>query len=108
MVVTTIGAKSGIPRRLPLFSFLDGEKFILIGSSFGRKHNPGWYYNLRANPNCQLEYEGVEKNYLAREAEGEERDTYWQQAIDSYVGYKNYAEWANHRKIPVMVLEESD
>ncbi len=108
VVITTTGAKSGISRRLPLFSFLDGNKFILIGSSFGRKNNPGWYYNLLANPNCQLEHEGVEKSYLARKAAGEEREKYWQQAVDAYIGYKNYAVWAKHRRIPVMILEETN
>jgi deazaflavin-dependent oxidoreductase (nitroreductase family) len=105
VVVTTTGAKSGMPRRLPLFCIQDGENFILIASSFGRKNHPGWYYNLVANPTCQVMFEGEDMGYMAREAEGEEREKYWQQAVDTYVGYKNYADWAKHRRIPVMVLE---
>ena len=39
----TIGAKTNQPRTMPLVGVFDGEKIALIASSFGRKHNPGWY-----------------------------------------------------------------
>src|SRR5262245_12002756 len=48
--LTTIGAKTGQPRTMPLVALLDGEKIALIASNFGRKYNPGWYYNLKKNP----------------------------------------------------------
>lgn len=105
VVLTTIGAKSGLKRRLPLFSLIDEEKFILIASSFGREKNPGWYYNLLAHPQANLVYKGKSGEYLAREAKGEERDCYWQQATQLYQGYSHYAQWASHRKIPVIILE---
>ena len=56
--ITTIGAKSGEPRTMPLVSLFDGEKIALIGSNFGRQHNPGWYYNLKANPQCTVQVNG--------------------------------------------------
>ena len=34
--LTTIGAKSGLPRTLPLAGFPDGDKFVLIASNYGR------------------------------------------------------------------------
>ena len=105
VVLSTTGAKSGLMRRSPLFSLIDEERFILIASSFGRKNNPGWYYNLLANPQASLVYKGKSGEYLAREAEGEERERYWHEAIQQYPGYRNYAQWASHRRIPVIVLE---
>src|SRR5215212_5688618 len=45
--LTTIGAKPGQARSIPLTALLDGEKMALIASSFGREHNPAWYYNLK-------------------------------------------------------------
>jgi deazaflavin-dependent oxidoreductase (nitroreductase family) len=50
VTVTTIGAKSGQPRSLPLVALPDGEHVILIASNYGQKHHPAWYYNLRAHP----------------------------------------------------------
>jgi deazaflavin-dependent oxidoreductase (nitroreductase family) len=103
--LTTMGAKSGQPRTMPLVCLFDGERVALIGSNFGRKPNPGWYYNLKANPACTVQYNGRTGQYIARQAEGEERERYWQMAVSYYGGYALYKKRASHRVIPVMVLE---
>ena len=103
--ITTIGAKSGEPRTMPLVSLFDGEKIALIGSNFGRQHNPGWYYNLKANPQCTVQVNGREQKFIARQTEGEERERYWQMAVSYYKGYDLYKVRAAHRQIPVIILE---
>lgn len=103
--LTTIGAKSGQPRTMPLVSLFDDRKIALIGSNFGQKNNPGWYYNLKANPKCTVRFGGQTHEYVARQVEGEEREKYWQMAVSYYRGYTLYEERASHRVIPVMVLE---
>ena len=101
----TIGAKTKKPRTLPLLALFDNKKVILIASSFGREHNPGWYYNLKANPYCHVSFKRKSGEYVAREAEGEEHERYFHRAVSQYVGYQKYKERAAHRHIPVMVLE---
>ena len=103
--ITTIGAKSGEPRTMPLVSLIDGEKIALIGSNFGQKNNPGWYYNLKAHPQCTVNLNGQAGEYIARETQGEEREKYWQIAVSVYGGYALYKIRAAHRQIPVMILE---
>ncbi|MBC7879057.1 MAG: nitroreductase family deazaflavin-dependent oxidoreductase [Anaerolineales bacterium] len=103
--VTTIGAKTGEPRAMPLVSLFDGEKIALIASNFGQKHNPGWYYNLKAHPQCTVQIEGLPSIYIARQAEGDEREKYWDMAVSYYKGYELYKVRASHRQIPVMILE---
>jgi deazaflavin-dependent oxidoreductase (nitroreductase family) len=103
--LTTIGAKSGLPRQSVLVGLQDGEKIALIASNFGRAHHPGWYYNLKANPECKVLWNGRSGTYIAREAEGEEREKYWQLALSYYTGYEKYKSRAAHRHIPVMVME---
>src|SRR5512143_1195888 len=73
VAVTTIGAKSGQPRTLPLVAIPDGENVILIASNFGQQQHPAWYYNLQAHPEVRLTYEGKTVTYLARETDGDER-----------------------------------
>ena len=102
--LTTIGAKTHQPRAMPLLGSFDGNKIALIASSFGSRHNPGWYYNLKKNPECEVQYTGHSKSYVAREAEGCEREKYWQLAPSYYGGYETYKARAG-RKIPVIVLE---
>lgn len=103
--LTTIGAKSKQPRTLPLMGMFDQDKIALVASSFGRPHNPGWYYNLKAHPECEVQINGHAKPYVARETSGEEYERYWQTAVGFYAGYDKYKQRAAHRHIPVVVLE---
>src|SRR5574341_778988 len=56
--LTTIGARTSQPSTMPLVGVIDDEKIALIASSFGREHNPGWYYNLKAHPECEALFRG--------------------------------------------------
>ena len=103
--LTTTGAKTGQPRPLPLIGLVDGDKIALIASSFGREHNPAWYYNLKAHPECSAQWDGKTGTFVAREVEGDEYQKHWQQGVSIYVGYEKYKERAAHRHIPIMVLE---
>jgi len=104
--VTTLGAKTGLPRVILLVGVVDRDNSIaLIGSNFGRFHTPGWYYNLKAHPECEVLFNGRSGKYIARETDGDEYDHYWKMALSYYEGYNKYKERAAHRHIPVMVLE---
>ena|SRR6266498_3541629 len=103
--LTTLGAKTNQPRTMPLIALLDGEKIALIASNFGREHNPAWYYNLKAHPQCEVQWNERTGIYIAREVGGEEYEEYWRLGISSYAGYEKYKERAAHRHIPVMLLE---
>lgn len=104
VVLTATGAKSGLPRSLPLAALQDGSRLVLIASSFGKAHNPAWYHNLKANPQAAVQIHGVEYSCTARQAEGAERARYWQQAVEMYAGFAHYAHKAN-REIPVIILK---
>jgi deazaflavin-dependent oxidoreductase (nitroreductase family) len=103
--LTTTGAKTGKQRILPLTGLPDGEKYALIASNFGRKRNPAWYYNLKANPECVVTKNGHTGVYVAREADAQENEHYYAMAVSYYIGFAAYRQRASHRKIPVMVLE---
>jgi deazaflavin-dependent oxidoreductase (nitroreductase family) len=106
VMLTTTGAKSGLPRTVPLLAFPDGDKVVLIASSFGNSKHPAWYLNLRANPQATLAFHGQPaRPYVAREASGAERDACWQRAAAAYPGYDSYEKRAEGREIPVLVLE---
>jgi deazaflavin-dependent oxidoreductase (nitroreductase family) len=103
--VTTIGAKSNQPRTMPLIGIVDNERIVIVASSFGREHNPGWYYNLKAHPECDVLFRSGSGKYMAHEVEGDEYERYWQMALTYYAGYEKYKKRAAHRHIPIMVLE---
>ena len=105
LILTTTGAKSGLSRSVPLVGIQNGERIGLIASNWGGRSNPGWFYNLMANPKATVKVGGEENLFLAAEAVGEEYARFWQMALDVYPGYADYKQRAAHRKIHIMVLE---
>ena len=104
LTLTTVGAKSGQPRSVPLIGIPDGDAFILIASNWGKATHPAWYHNIMANPAVIIQINGRSAPYTARELTGSERERCWKLAIATYVGYTHYVERAGSRQIPVIQL----
>jgi len=105
IMLTTVGAKSGLTRRVPLLAVFDADKVILIATNWGQAKYPAWYHNMKANPVVQLSFDDIEREYVAQEVEsGNKYDHYWHQAVMMYLGYKKYKERISGRRIPIMVL----
>jgi deazaflavin-dependent oxidoreductase (nitroreductase family) len=104
-LLETVGAKSGQVRKTPLLYLLDGDRLVLIGSKAGSPRHPAWVHNLRVNPRAKVLAPKRTGDYVAHEAEGEERERLWKEAVDYYAGYDTYQERAGNRRIPVVVLE---
>jgi deazaflavin-dependent oxidoreductase (nitroreductase family) len=84
---------------------VDGERLVIFPTNFGGQQSPGWLYNLRANPQVTVTYQGVERFYRAREASGSEQEAYWKLGESFYPGYAAYRRRVRGRHIPVVVLE---
>ena len=108
VMLTTTGAKSGRQSTLPLVALPEDERLVVIASNYGQHRNPAWYYNLRANPRATVCFEGVTRNVVARELEGEERDRHYERGITIYPGWRQYRKRAAHRRIPVLELSPVD
>src|SRR5215212_10856537 len=87
IMLTSIGAKSGKLRTVPVIGLGDGDKVVVIASNYGQTHHPAWYHNLRAHPEATLELPGRADTYLAREATPAEREAYWHRASALYIGF---------------------
>ena len=110
--VTMIGRKSGLPRTSTLFPIYDPqqpERFAIIASNFGQKKYPAWSFNIRANPDVQVNIGGNEQPYRARELalDSEEYNYFWDLAVKTYFGYAEYKEAISNRTIPIFVLERT-
>ena len=104
VTLTTIGAKSGQSRTVPLVAIPDGDQIVLIASNFGQTHHPAWYLNLRANAQATVTQHGITQAYVAHEADGAAYDDYWQRAVTLYAGYAAYKERTGGRRMPILVL----
>jgi deazaflavin-dependent oxidoreductase (nitroreductase family) len=108
MLLTTIGAKTGRRRTLPLLYVVDGDSLILIASNYGRPGNPSWYRNLQANPRVEVLAGRRSGIYTASEiADSAERDDAWGKALDVYAGYADYEVRAGNRIIPLIRLRRT-
>ena len=105
IMMTTTGARTGQPRTLPVLALPDGDHLLLIASNFGRPTNPGWYYNLRADPSVLISWKGSWVEMRARELMGEERQRYLERSLEAYPWWAAYHRRAAPRKIPVIMLE---
>jgi deazaflavin-dependent oxidoreductase (nitroreductase family) len=105
IMLTTIGAKTGQRRTVPLLGLLDGERVVVIASNFGQRHHPAWYQNLRAYPRASVTIDGVTHEVEAQEITGEERERYFRRAIEMYPPFVHYRQWADDRRIPVIKLD---
>ena len=107
VMVTSTGAKSGLPRTIPLIAIPhpDHENTIcLIASNWGQQKYPAWYYNLKANPQATIEYQGAMYTCRVYEADGDEYQKIWDEATKFYIGYTQYRKCVVERHIPIMVL----
>jgi deazaflavin-dependent oxidoreductase (nitroreductase family) len=104
LLLTHRGARSGEQRSTPLVYGTDGGDIVLIGSKAGSDRHPAWYHNLRAHPRVQVLAPKRSGDYVAREAEGAERERLWAKMVDLYAGYDTYQTRAGSRRIPVIVL----
>ena len=50
VLLTTTGARSGLPRTSPVTYTTDGDRWVLIASKAGSGHQPPCCHNLLANP----------------------------------------------------------
>lgn len=83
----TTGAKSGQPREVQVTYIHDGRDPIAIASNYGGPKHPQWYYNLIANPECQLGGE----HFLATEiTEPAEYSRVYALAEQVYGGWSDY------------------
>jgi F420H(2)-dependent quinone reductase len=104
LLLDHVGAKSGAKRTSPLVYVRDGEDVVLVASKGGYPKNPGWFYNLKANPDTEVQVGSQHRPVHARIANPEERKRLWPMALKTYGGYADYQK-RTEREIPLVILE---
>ena len=54
LLLHTVGAKTGKARTTSLSYARDGDNYLVVASKSGDPRSPGWYHNLKANPNVEI------------------------------------------------------
>jgi F420H(2)-dependent quinone reductase len=103
LLLDHVGAKSGAKRTSPLVYIRDGEDVVLVASKGGYPKNPGWFYNLKANPDTEVQIGSERRQVHAHVADPEERKRLWPMALKTYGGYADYQK-RTEREIPLVIL----
>ncbi|WP_336206847.1 nitroreductase family deazaflavin-dependent oxidoreductase [Nonomuraea sp. LPB2021202275-12-8] len=105
LVLTYQGRKSGKLYRTGLFFGEDDGRYILVASGSAITHtHPGWYLNVVANPEVQVQILAERFTARAYTATGGERARLWTLMTGLAPVYDTY-EARTRRIIPVVVLE---
>jgi deazaflavin-dependent oxidoreductase (nitroreductase family) len=104
---TSIGARSGKVRKTPLMRVEHDGEYAVVASQGGAPKHPVWYFNLVADPHVELQDGPVKRDYEAREAQGAEREEWWQRAVAAWPDYAGY-QTKTTRVIPVFVLTPTE
>jgi deazaflavin-dependent oxidoreductase (nitroreductase family) len=103
IVLTSVGARTGLLRKTALMRVEHDGEYAIVGSLGGAPKNPVWVHNIRKNPHVELQDGAVKQDYTVREVSGEEREVWWERSVAAYPPYAEY-QMKTERLIPVFVL----
>ena len=104
LLLTTTGRKSGEKFIFPLFYGTEAGSYFVIASKGGAPEHPGWYKNVLANPDVEVQVGTTKLHARARTTMGEERNRLWKKALEFWPPYADY-QLKTEREIPVIVLD---
>jgi deazaflavin-dependent oxidoreductase (nitroreductase family) len=103
IVLTTIGATSGLNRTILLGHLEINGESVVVASAMGAPKHPAWYHNIRKNPMVTVETGTETYPAIAAIPPGEERDKLFEKVIAEAPGFADY-QAKTTREIPVVVL----
>ena len=107
IIVTHRGRKTGAVRKTPLMMGMDGDSYILVASMGGAPKHPGWYHNLKEQPDVEIRDKAEVHSMRVREVvDSLEKQRLWAFAIAAYPPYRAYQNKTD-RVIPVFIAEDN-
>jgi F420H(2)-dependent quinone reductase len=106
LLLHTVGAKTGQARTASLTYARDGGNYLIVASKGGDPKAPGWYHNLKADPNVEINVGPKRFGVTAKPVLPDDPDygRLWQIVNknngDRYTAYQK----KTSRPIPVVVL----
>jgi deazaflavin-dependent oxidoreductase (nitroreductase family) len=106
LLLHTVGAKTGAARTAALTYARDGDNYLIVASKGGDPRAPGWYHNLKKNPNVEINV-GPKRLAVTAHAVLPDDPDYsrlWKIVNDNNSGRYYAYQTKTSRPIPVVVL----
>ncbi|HQW19067.1 MAG TPA: nitroreductase/quinone reductase family protein [Rhodocyclaceae bacterium] len=108
ILITTIGRKTGKPRKQPVFFMREGARFLLVASNSGAPTDPVWLLNVKENPQVLVdEKRKPQRRMRAKILSAEEKANYWP-ALTAMFPMWQEIEDRSPRKFSVVMLESAN
>ncbi len=104
LILFSKGAKTSLERKNVLAYLKESNSFCIVASNGGRDKNPGWYHNLKKNPECIIQIASKKYSGTAVQIYDDEYSEWWKKM--DYMndgGYSSYQK-RTERKIPLMLI----
>jgi deazaflavin-dependent oxidoreductase (nitroreductase family) len=106
LILFTKGRKSGKERSHALIFREHGDDYLVVASKGGADKPPGWFQNLVADPNVEVQIKGDRFPATARVAGPAEKPEMWATMTEVWPAYDEYQKKTS-REIPVVVLHRA-
>jgi deazaflavin-dependent oxidoreductase (nitroreductase family) len=103
LLLSTIGRKTGKERVTPLRYIKHGDDFVIAASNWGQENPPAWYFNLKANPNIQIQDMDQHIKVKAEEAGDDLHAELYPRFVKADSRFADYPTTAK-RQIPLILL----
>jgi deazaflavin-dependent oxidoreductase (nitroreductase family) len=103
LLLHNVGARSGAEYVTPLVYLGEDGRTFIFASKGGADNHPGWFHNLKAEPNVSIEIGDDKREAIAVELTGEERDRFYALQEEREPQFSEYARKTD-RTIPVIEL----
>ena len=103
LLLTTTGARTGIPRTRPLTYLLVNDRYVVVAANAGALGHPDWFHNLVSDPEVVIEIGETTSPATAVVLSVDQRETLLVRFERAYPVLASYRASAR-RKIPVVAL----
>jgi len=104
LLLITTGRKTGQSRTTPLGYIKQDGDFVVIASNGGSDRNPGWFYNLKSNPQVTIQIRNKQLAAKAEVVDAEKRKQIWADVVKIAPVYDRYTT-RTKREIPLVILK---
>ena len=105
VIVSTVGAKSGQTREIPLVTLLADDTMFVFASAAGATRHPDWYHNLKATPEIDVEFGSERFSARLVELDDPERGDRLEQQAALMPQFGEYVTSAAPRLIPAFRID---
>jgi len=103
LLLTATGRKTGKQRTLPLGYIMDDSDYVITASAGGADKNPGWFFNIRSNPQATIQVKDAHIKVKAEVAGQEKKSELWARLVEVAPNFAGY-EKRTSREIPMVIL----